>query len=82
MDRYLCLQDADAVREQIESGILRPGDKVPARAELADELQVHTSTVGQDLQILETQGAIWRCPGLVYYVGRAPASARRQAETG
>jgi DNA-binding GntR family transcriptional regulator len=77
MERYLCLRVADAVRERIDTGILRPSDKVPARAELADGLQVHISTVGQGLQILETQGLIWRCPGLGYYVSQPPAKARR-----
>lgn len=77
MDRYLCLQVADAVREQIDIGILRPGDKLPARAKLADEHQAHISTVGQGLQILRTQGLIWHCPGLGYYVSQAPANAHR-----
>lgn len=77
MDRYRSLQVADAVREQIEAGILRPGDKLPVRAELADEHQTHIATVGQGLQILEAQGLIWHCPGLGYYVSQAPAKAHR-----
>lgn len=68
MDRYRCLQIADAVREQIEDGVLRPGDQVPARRELADQHGVHIATVAHGLQILEAQGLVWRCPGLGYYV--------------
>jgi DNA-binding transcriptional MocR family regulator len=53
MDRYLCLRVADAVREQIEAGILRPGDKLPARAELAALLLLRRSyswSIGMDFR--------------------------------
>lgn len=68
MDRYLCLRVADAVREQIAAGYLRPGDRVPSRRELAGIHGAHIYTVAHGLQILEQEGLVWRCPGLGYYV--------------
>lgn len=68
MDRYRCLTVADAIRQQIADGTLRPGDQVPSRRELATQHHVHIHTVAHGLQLLEQAGLIWRCPGLGYYV--------------
>jgi GntR family transcriptional regulator len=64
------LRIADALRMQIEVGLLQPGDKVPTMRVLAAQHSVHPDTAARGLQTLEAQGLIWRCPGLGYYVKR------------
>lgn len=70
--RYLRI--AEVLREQIEDGRLKLGDKVPTRQLLAAEHGVHPVTVTRSLQALEVEGLIWRCPGLGYYVMRRTLS--------
>jgi DNA-binding GntR family transcriptional regulator len=71
---YLSLRVADSLRAQILKGRLLPGEKLPTRQKLARKHTVHVQTVGRALQLLESQGLIWRCPGLGYYVGQRPRS--------
>jgi DNA-binding GntR family transcriptional regulator len=76
MSREQCryLRIADALRMQIEGGLLQPGDKVPTMRVLASQHSVHPDTAARGLQALEAQGLIWRCPGLGYYVKRRALS--------
>lgn len=46
--------------EQIQSGVLRPGDKVPAERELAESLHVSRITARQALDALVESGLIYR----------------------
>ena len=73
-DQRRYLRIAEVLREQIEDGRLKPGDKVPTRQALAAEHGVHPVTVTRGLQTLEVEGLIWRCPGLGYYVKRRALS--------
>ncbi|MER5529703.1 GntR family transcriptional regulator [Streptomyces sp. NPDC002677] len=46
---------ADALRTQIRSGVLRPGQRMPTQAKLADEFGVERGAVRQALRILQSE---------------------------
>jgi DNA-binding GntR family transcriptional regulator len=59
---------AAIVRDQITSGILAPGEKVPSIGELRQK-HGHTRQTGtKATKILQDEGLIYRVPGLGYYV--------------
>ncbi|MCP3821072.1 GntR family transcriptional regulator [Streptomyces sp. A3M-1-3] len=49
---------ADALRDRIRSGVLRPGDRLPTQARLAEEFGVERGTVRQALRILHDEGLL------------------------
>jgi GntR family transcriptional regulator len=49
--------------DQIQQGLLRPGERLGAERELAEKLGVSRSTIRQALAALETAGAVRRVPG-------------------
>jgi GntR family transcriptional regulator len=49
--------------EQIQRGLLRPGERLGAERDLAERLGVSRSTVRQALAALESAGAVRRVPG-------------------
>ncbi|MEU6800490.1 winged helix-turn-helix domain-containing protein [Streptomyces neyagawaensis] len=49
---------ADTLRERIRSGALRPGERLPTQAELADEFGVERGTVRQALRVLHEAGLL------------------------
>jgi GntR family transcriptional regulator len=51
------------VLDQIQHGLLRPGERLGAERELAEKLGVSRSTVRQALGALESAGAVRRVPG-------------------
>ncbi len=48
----------DQFREQVRSGVLRPGDKLPAERELARQFQVSRNAIREALRTLEVAGFI------------------------
>lgn len=46
------------IRAQLEAGILRPGDKLPAERQLAEQFQVSRAAVREALITLETAGIV------------------------
>ncbi|WP_030545948.1 GntR family transcriptional regulator [Streptomyces albus] len=52
------LQIADELRQQIHSGALAPGERMPTQAELADRFGVPRGTVRQALRILQDEGLL------------------------
>lgn len=46
---------ADELRARIRSGRLRPGQRMPTQAQLADEFGVERGTVRQALRILQSE---------------------------
>lgn len=46
---------ADALRTRIRSGVLRPGERMPTQAKLADEFGVERGAVRQALRILQSE---------------------------
>jgi GntR family transcriptional regulator len=60
---------AALIREQIATGKLAPGDRLPSVAALRRDYGHSRQTVGKAMRILEGEGLIYRVPGLGYYVG-------------
>ncbi|MGW3458282.1 winged helix-turn-helix domain-containing protein [Streptomyces olivaceoviridis] len=51
-------QVADTLRERIRAGVLRVGERLPTRAELAEEFGVERGTVRQALRVLQEDGLL------------------------
>lgn len=49
---------ADALREQVRVGRLRPGDRLPAEAALVEQYRVSLPTVRQALGVLQAEGLV------------------------
>jgi len=61
-------QIAENLLDQIESGQLSPGDRLPPERELSDQLRVNRLTLRRALQKLEMQGLLNRRQGAGTYV--------------
>jgi GntR family transcriptional regulator len=59
----LYFQLAEALREQIRSGILQPGDALPSESELIQNFTISRGTVRQAFQLLSQEHLIERFPG-------------------
>jgi DNA-binding GntR family transcriptional regulator len=57
-DRAAYKQVADALRDDIVSGRLAPGRRIPAEFDLCEEFEVSRNTVRQALTILRSEGLI------------------------
>lgn len=73
--RYI--QIADSLRQQIESGELAPGDRLPPERELSETWQVSRMTLRAALGSLESQGLLTRQQGAGTFV--AEPKFERQA---
>ncbi|MBM0226881.1 MULTISPECIES: winged helix-turn-helix domain-containing protein [Micromonospora] len=61
-------QLADHIREQIASGELAPGDKLPSTAQLKDEHGVSAGVVRQAILVLQMQGVVEGVHGVGVFV--------------
>ena len=59
--RYI--QIADLIREQIQSGQIPAGEKIPNELEIASQYDVSRGTVRQALDMLVKEGRLERLPG-------------------
>jgi DNA-binding GntR family transcriptional regulator len=59
---------ADQVRQQITAGRLKVGQPVPSITTLTQDHGVARQTAAKALQLLESEGLVYRVPGLGYYV--------------
>ncbi|HEY8497912.1 MAG TPA: GntR family transcriptional regulator [Limnochordales bacterium] len=66
----------DQLRDDIESGVLRPGDRIPTEAELSARFGVSRTTVKQAIQQLVHAGLVYRIQGKGTFVGQ-PRIPRR-----
>ncbi|MBU0703794.1 MAG: GntR family transcriptional regulator [Chloroflexi bacterium] len=73
----LYAQIAESLLDRIESGELRPGDRLPPERNLSRVLGVNRMTVRRALQVLESQGLLLRRQGAGTYV--AEPKIERQA---
>ena len=73
----LYIQIAEGLLDQIESGELSPGDRLPSERKLSEGLGVNRMTLRRALRLLETQGLLVRRRGHGTYV--AEPKIERQA---
>ena len=72
--RPIYTQIVDNFRNQIVSGILLPGDKMPSVRELAGELTINPNTIQRAYRELEMCGWIASVPGKGSFVCGLPSS--------
>ena len=70
--RPIYTQITDGFREQILSGVLRQGDKLPSVRELATQLAINPNTIQRAYRELEHQGWIASVPGKGSFVSGVP----------
>jgi GntR family transcriptional regulator len=59
---------ANLLRQQISDGELRAGQPTPSITTLTQEHGIARQTAAKALRVLETEGLVYRVPGLGYYV--------------
>jgi len=72
--RPIYTQIYDGLREQILTGILQPGDKLPSVRELAATLTINPNTIQRSYTLLEADGWISSVPGKGSFVSGIPNS--------
>ena len=75
--RPIYTQIADSFREQIASGVLNSGDRLPSVRELAASLTINPNTIQRSYRQLEAEGWIVTVPGKGCFVCGA-AEAQEQ----
>ncbi|MDG4772425.1 winged helix-turn-helix domain-containing protein [Solwaraspora sp. WMMD792] len=66
-------QVADDIQVQVESGRLRPGDRLPPTDQLREQHRVATSVVRQAILMLRAEGVVRCVPGVgVLVAGSQP----------
>ena len=73
--RPIYTQITDGFREQILTGILQNGEKLPSVRELASSLAINPNTIQRAYRELEIQGWIATVPGKGCFVCGVPLSA-------
>ena len=79
--RPIYAQIADGFRDQIRSGVLKDGERLPSVRELAMELTINPNTIQRAYRELEVQGWIASVPGKGSFVcgsPTAPTAEQRQ----
>ena len=64
----LYVQVRETLREQIESGLLKPGERLPSEEELAAQFGVSRMTVRQGVSDLTDEGMLYRRRGIGTFV--------------
>jgi DNA-binding GntR family transcriptional regulator len=70
---------AAILREQIESGVLLPGEQVPSMARLSEQYEISRGTARRVLTTLRDEGLITITPGWGSFVAERPAQNRPQS---
>jgi len=78
--RPIYAQIIDGFREQIATGILQPGDKLPSVRELAGTLAINPNTIQRSYRQLEMEGWIVTVPGKGCFVCTVPTVRQREKE--
>lgn len=64
---------ADAIRDRIRSGQLKPGDRLPSTKQLEEEFGVSYGSVRSAMLVLKAEGLVRGQPGEAVYVTKAVA---------
>ena len=72
--RPIYTQIYDGLREQILTGILQPGDKLPSVRELAGTLAINPNTIQRSYNLLESDGWITSVAGKGSFVSGIPST--------
>ena len=78
--RPIYTQIGDGIREQIRTGILLPGDKLPSVRELATILTINPNTIQRSYRELEMQGWVASVAGKGCFVCGVPAAQESQEQ--
>ena len=76
--RPIYTQIIDGFREQIATGCLQPGEKLPSVRELASQLAINPNTIQRSYRQLEMEGWIVTIPGKGSFVCENEESRRRE----
>lgn len=68
--RYLII--IDKIKEEIENGNLKPGEKLPSETELAKKFKVSRSTLREALRSLEQENIITKKHGIGTFINQKP----------
>ena len=78
--RPIYAQIIDGYREQIATGVLQPGDKLPSVRELAVALAINPNTIQRAYRRLEMEGWIATVPGKGCFVCSTDATRERERQ--
>ncbi len=70
--RSLCLLVIDRIKQDIETGRLQPGERLPSEAELSKQLGVSRATLREALRLLEEEKIVIRRHGVGTFVNSRP----------
>ena len=78
--RPIYAQIIDGFKEQIATGVLQPGEKLPSVRELAASLAINPNTIQRSYRQLEMEGWIATVPGKGSFVCSTVDSRERERE--
>lgn len=78
--RPIYTQIIDGFREQIATGVLQPGEKLPSVRELATALTINPNTIQRSYRQLEVEGWIATVPGKGCFVCGSEQTQQRERE--
>ncbi len=78
--RPIYAQICDGIRDQIRSGILASGERLPSVRELATQLTINPNTIQRAYRELESQGWVASVAGKGCFVSGIPAGQESQQE--
>ena len=78
--RPIYTQIIDGIKEQITTGVLMPGDKLPSVRELAGTLAINPNTIQRAYRLLEFNGWIVTIPGKGCFVCDNEAQIGQEVE--
>ena len=78
--RPIYTQIGDGIREQIRTGILQTGDKLPSVRELATQLTINPNTIQRSYRELEMQGWVASVAGKGCFVCGVPSGYESQEQ--
>ena len=79
--RPIYVQVMDGLRQQIRSGVLQPGDRLPSVRELAMELTINPNTIQRAYRELEVTGLVVSVPGKGSFVAQPETAEDREKQT-